>query len=170
MIPAAGIEDQELAITAKRPGVNNPTVARGSNLGARMGCDGQSLLSSTGAVRGAELADPRAVDRQTQMPAIRRECNRGREPAGILQGGQIRPRGVFFDGAGVDTGLPGLCVEALLELADEVLEIVDLVRQVRGMLPLRVEGLLDRGLLLLPLVDQHVQAQLLMREGGEAAR
>src|SRR4029077_3620971 len=170
MIPAAGIEDQELAITAKRPGVNNPTIARGSNLGARMGCDGQPLLSSTGAVRGAELAEPGAVDRQTQMPAIRRKCNCGREPAGILQGGEIRPCGVFLDGAGVDAGLPGFCVEALLELADEVLEVADLMRQVRGVLALRVKRLLDRGLLLLALVDQHVQTQLLVREGGEVAR
>src|SRR5580704_16703838 len=156
MIPAAGIEDQELAITAKRPGVNNPAVARGSNLGARMGCDGQSLLNSTGAVRGAELADPGAIDRQTQMPAIRRKRNRGREPAGILQSGQIGARGVFLDGAGVETGLPGGGVEPLLELADEILEVVDLMRQVRGALLL--------------LVDQHVEAQLLVRECGEVAR
>src|SRR5580704_1897286 len=154
MIPAAGIEDQELAITAKRPGVNNPAVARGSNLGARMGCDGQALLRATGAIRGPELANPRSVDRQTQMPAIRRECNRGREPAGVLQSGQIGTRGVFLDGAGVEAGLPGGAVEALLEPADEVLEVVDLVRQVRGALPLCVERLRDRGLFLLPLVDQ----------------
>src|SRR5579864_8450754 len=134
MIPAAGIEDQELAITAKRPGVNNPTVARGSNLGARMGCDGQPLLSSTGAVRGAELADPGTVDRQTQMPAIRRECNRGREPAGVLQSGKVRARGVFLDGTGVETGLPGGGVEPLLQLGNEVLEVVDLMREVGGVL------------------------------------
>src|ERR1700719_683972 len=170
MIPAAGIEDQELAITAKRPGVNNPAVARGSNLGARTGCDGQSLLGSTGTVRGAELANPRSIDRQTQMPAIRRECNGGREPAGIFQSGQIGARGVFLDGAGVEAGLPGGAVEALLELADEVLEVVDLMRQVRGALPLRVERLRDGGLFLLPLVDQHIEAQLIVREGGEVAR
>src|SRR5580692_7141138 len=170
MIPAAGIEDQELAITAKRSGVNNPAVARGSNLGARTGCDGQSLLSSTGAVRGAELANPRSIDRQTQMPAICRERNRGGEPAGILQGGQVGARGVFLDGARVQAGLPGCAIEALLELGDEVLEVVDLVRQVRGALPLRVQRLLDRGLLLLPLVDQHVEAQLLVRQCGEVAR
>src|SRR5580692_3995775 len=159
MIPAAGIEDQELAITAKRPGVNNPSITRGGNLGAGTGCDGQSLLSSTGAVRGAELANPRSVDRQTQMPAIRRERNSWREPAGILQSGQIGARGVFLDGAGVEAGLPGGAVEALLELADEVLEVVDLMRQLRGALPLRVEGLRDGGLFLLPLVDQHVETQ-----------
>src|ERR1700692_3569329 len=131
MIPAAGIEDQELAITAKRTGVNNPTVARGCNLGARTGRDGQSLLSSTGAVRGAELANPRSIGRQTEMPAIRRECNGGRESAGILQGGQIGARGVFLDGAGVEAGLPGGAVEALLQLADEGLGVVGLMRQAR---------------------------------------
>src|SRR5260370_28211671 len=107
MIAAAGIEDQELAITAKRPGVNNPTIARGSNLGARTGCDGQSLLSSTGAVRGAELANPRSIDRQTQMPAIRRERNGGRGPARLLPSGQIGARGGFPDGAGCGAGLAG---------------------------------------------------------------
>src|ERR1700730_15632616 len=135
-----------------------------------MGCDRKSFLRSTGAVRGAELADPGAIDRQTQMPAIRRKRNRGREPAGILQGGQVGARGVFLDGTGVEAGLPGGAVEALLELGDEVLEVVDLMPQVRGVLPLRVEGLLDGGLLLLARVDQHVEAQLLMRERGEVAR
>src|SRR5580658_3863394 len=135
-----------------------------------MGCEGQSLLSSTAAVRGAELPNPRPVDRQMQMPAIRRERNRGREPARVLQSGQIGARGVFLDGAGVETGLPGGGVEPLLELADEVLEVVDLMREVGGVLPLRVEGLLDGGLLLLPLVDQHIEAQLLVRECSEVAR
>src|SRR5277367_3416084 len=111
-----------------------------------MGCDGQSLLGSTGAVRGAELANPRSIDRQMQMPAIRHKRNRGREPAGILQGGQVGAGGVFLDGAGVETGLPGGGVEPLLELADEVLEVVDLVRQVRGVLTLCVKGLRDGGL------------------------
>src|SRR3984957_20559405 len=119
-----------------------------------MGCDGQSLLSSAAAVRGAELANPRPIDRQMQMPAIRRERNRRREPAGVLQSGQIGTRGVFLDGAGVETGLPGRGVEPLLELADEVLEVVDLVGEVRGVLALRVKGLLGGGLFLLPLVDQ----------------
>src|SRR5580692_2839718 len=104
------------------------------------------------------------------MPAIRRERNGGREPAGILQSGQVGARGVFLDGAGVEAGLPGGAVEALLELADEVLEVVDLMREVSRVLPLRVKGLRDGGLFLLPLVDQHVEAQLLVRECGEVAR
>src|SRR5580698_6909069 len=103
-----------------------------------MGCNGQSLLGSTGAVGGAELADPRPIDRQMQMPAIRHKCNRGREPAGVLQSGQIGARGVFLDGAGVEAGLPGGGVEPLLELADEILEVVDLMGKVGGVLPLRV--------------------------------
>ncbi len=105
-----------------------------------------------------------------QMPAIRHKRNRGREPAGILQSGQVGARGIFLDGAGIEAGLPGGAVEPLLELADEVLEVVDLVGEVRGVLPLCVQGLLDGGLLLLPLVDQHVEAQLLMRQRGEVAR
>src|ERR1700689_4591456 len=125
-----------------------------------MGCDGQTLLSSTSAVGGAELANPRPIDRQMQMPAIRHKRNRGREPAGILQSGQIGTRGVFLDAAGVETGLPGGGVEPLLELRNEVLEVVDLMREVGGVLPLRVEGLLGGGLFLLPLVDQPVEGQL----------
>src|SRR5580704_16142357 len=113
-----------------------------------MGCARKSLLRSTGAVRGAELADPGAVDRQTQMPAIRRECNCGREPAGVLQSGKVGARGVFLDGTGVETGLPGGSVEPLLQLGNEVLEVVDLMREVGGVLTLRVKGLLDGGLLL----------------------
>src|ERR1700722_3097428 len=132
-----------------------------------MGCDGQTLLSSTSAVGGAELANPRPIDRQMQMPAIRHKRNRRRKPAGILQSGQIGTRGVFLYGAGVETGLPSRGVEPLLELADEVLEVVNLVGEVRGVLPLRVEGLLGGRLFLLPLFDQHVEAQLLVRECGE---
>src|ERR1700756_3465921 len=104
------------------------------------------------------------------MPAIRRERNGGGESPWILQSGQVGARGVFFDGAGVEACLPGGAVEALLELADEVLEVVDLMRQVRGALSLRVKGLRDGGLFLLPLVDQHVETQLLVRECGEVAR
>src|ERR1700732_1895817 len=139
MISAAGIEDQELAITAERPGIDDPAVAWGSYLGARVGCDGKSLLGSTGAVGGAELADSRPVDRQAQMPAIRRERHCRRHAARILQRGQIRARRVLLDGAGVGAGLAGGAGESLFELADEVLEIVDLMRQVQGVLALRVE-------------------------------
>src|SRR5437879_3350789 len=34
MIPAPGIEDQELSVAAKRPGVNNPAITRGCDLGS----------------------------------------------------------------------------------------------------------------------------------------
>ena len=89
---------------------------------------------------------------------------------GSFKAAQVGAGGVFLDGAGVEAGLPGGAVEPLLELADEVLEVVDLMRQVRGALPLRVKRLFGGGLFLLPLVDQHVEAQLLVRECGEVAR
>ena len=99
-----------------------------------------------------------------------------------LEGSSVKVLGdaVFvFGGDAIDRGPHGRKLvttlsaakrEALLELADEILEVVDLVRQVRGVLPLGVERLLDGGLFLLPLVDQHVEAQLLVRESGEVAR
>src|SRR4051795_10634188 len=37
MIAATGIEDQELSVAAKRPGVNNPAITRGCDLGADPG-------------------------------------------------------------------------------------------------------------------------------------
>ena len=40
MIAAAGIQDQELAVIAERPGINNPAIAGGGDLGAGAGRDG----------------------------------------------------------------------------------------------------------------------------------
>src|ERR1700731_2504458 len=101
MIPAAGIEDQELPIAAKWAGVNHPAVAWGGNLSTGPGGDGEPFLGSTDAVGGAELADSRAIDRQTQMPAGRREgYGRGKTPR-ILQGSEIGTRRILADGAGV---------------------------------------------------------------------
>src|SRR5580698_9112937 len=130
MIAAASVKDQELPITAKRPGVNHPTVAGRGYLGARVGCNRNALLSSTNAVGRTELANARPVHRQRQMPAIRRECNRGREPARIFQRGKIGTGGVCLDGAGIEACLARIAVEILFELADQVLEIVDLMGEI----------------------------------------
>src|SRR5208282_2167520 len=156
MIPAAGIEDQELPIAAKWAGVNNPTVARGGNLGAGVGCDGESLLGSADAIGGTELADSHPVDRQTQVPASRRERHRRRKAARIPECGEVGARRIFLDRAGLDASLAGGAIESLFELGDEILQIVDLMRQLRSALPLRVERLLGGGLPVLPLVDEHI--------------
>src|ERR1700757_4642840 len=90
MIPAAGIEDQELPVTSKRPGVNNPAVAGRGDLGTGPSGDGQALLGSTGAVGAAELADSRAGDRQTQVAARIGEGDRRRKASGIAQRSEPR--------------------------------------------------------------------------------
>ena len=61
-------------------------------------------------------------------------------------------------------------VRTRLELGDEIFEVVHLVRQINGMLPFGVERLFGGGLLFLPRVDQHVQAELLVREPVEILR
>src|SRR6266404_6081050 len=44
MIPAPGIEDQELSVAAKRAGVNNPAVTRGCDLRSGPGSQRNALL------------------------------------------------------------------------------------------------------------------------------
>src|SRR5579863_717102 len=97
MITAAGIEDQELAIAAKRTGVNDPTVAGRGNLRARKGGDRLSSLGSLGPIGGAEVADFCTVDRQVQVAAHGGKRHRGREPTGVLERGKIRPGGILLD-------------------------------------------------------------------------
>ena len=69
MIAAAGIEDQELPIAAKPPGVNNPTVAGRGDFATGPGGDRQTFLSSAQTIGPAELPNAGAVDRQAQTPA-----------------------------------------------------------------------------------------------------
>src|SRR6202034_4396664 len=91
MIPAAGIQDQELPIAAKRARVNNPTVAWRGNLRARPAGDGESLLGSSEAVGTTELADFHAVHRQAQMPAGGGKRNGGSEATGGVERGEGGP-------------------------------------------------------------------------------
>src|SRR5665213_3565193 len=63
MIPAPGIEDQELSVAAKRARVNNPAVTRGCDLRAGPGCQGNAFFDATRTVGTAKIANPGAVDR-----------------------------------------------------------------------------------------------------------
>src|SRR5579863_3182940 len=112
MIPATGIQDQELPIAPKRAGVNYPAIARRCDLRAGMSADRQALPRSTDAVRGAEFADFHAVNRQPQVSACRSERNRWDEAAGILKGGQIGARRIFLDRAGLSVRRAGGGIEA----------------------------------------------------------
>src|SRR3954469_8592951 len=63
MIPAPGIEDQELSVASERPCINNPAVARGCDLGAGPGSQRNAFLYAAGPIGTAKFADFHAVDR-----------------------------------------------------------------------------------------------------------
>src|SRR6266404_4270241 len=66
MIPAPGVEDQELSVAAKRPGVHNPAITRGCDLGSRPACQRNASFYATGAVGGAKFANLDAVNRHCE--------------------------------------------------------------------------------------------------------
>ena len=63
MIPAAGVQDQELSVGSERTRVNDEPVARGCDLGAGPGRDGKALFGPSHAVRVAEIPDFNPVNR-----------------------------------------------------------------------------------------------------------
>ena len=63
MIPATGIQDQELTVTAKWAGVHNPSIARSCDLRSRPRCPRNASFYAAGAVGSAKFAKPGAVYR-----------------------------------------------------------------------------------------------------------
>src|SRR6478736_8984005 len=63
MIPAPGIEDQELTVAAKRAGINNPAVTRGCDLCTGLGCQRNAFFCATGTVRSAKIANLGPINR-----------------------------------------------------------------------------------------------------------
>src|ERR1700728_15792 len=128
MIPATGIEDQELPIAAKWARVNDPSVAGRGDLCAGARRDRNTFLSSAEAVGSAELADPRPVHRHTEVPAGGGEGHPRSNAAGIMEGGEVRPP-LPGSGGGV-TSRAGRPVAARFELGDQVLQVVDLASEI----------------------------------------
>src|SRR5438105_15683356 len=64
MIPAPGIEDQELSVAAEGSGVNNPTVTRGCDLRAGPGCQRNAFFDATRTIGTAKIANPGPIDRK----------------------------------------------------------------------------------------------------------
>src|SRR3954467_13671532 len=67
MIPAPGIEDQELSVAAEGTCVNNPAVTRGCDLGAGPGGQRNAFFDATRAVGTAKIANLAAIDRQSEQ-------------------------------------------------------------------------------------------------------
>src|SRR4029077_10006203 len=66
MIPAPGIEDQELSVASEWTSVNNPAVTRGCDLGCRPGCQRNALFYAANAVGTAKFPDFDAINRQSE--------------------------------------------------------------------------------------------------------
>src|SRR6266851_5747449 len=66
MIPAPGVEDQELSVAAKRSGVNYPAITRGCDLGAGPRCQRNAFFDATCTIGTAKFANPGAINRQRE--------------------------------------------------------------------------------------------------------
>src|SRR6185503_6995668 len=159
MITATGIQDQELAIAAKRASVSNPPFAGGGNLGAGTRSDRLPLLGSTDAVGPAEVADFHAVNRLPQVTAHRGESDRRRKPARVLERREGGTGCILFDRARLGMRAARCRIERRFELGDEVLEAFSLTGELGGARTLGFKRLFGLRLLLLALVDQKVHAQ-----------
>src|SRR5882762_5989709 len=63
MIPATGIEDQELSVAAERSCVNNPAVTRGCDLRSGPGRQRNAFFYPAGAIGTAKFANLDAINR-----------------------------------------------------------------------------------------------------------
>src|SRR3954454_8054020 len=155
MIPASGIEDQELTVAAEGSGVNNPAVTRGCDLSAGTGCQRNAFFRPTDPVGTAKVANPGSVNRQRQQSLGGGERNRRAQPAGIFQRGKI---GLAVERCGRAlqvgrSGRSGGAFQLLLHPTDQALQAVGLTRQSQRAGALRFKVFLDGALLALALFD-----------------
>src|ERR1700687_5848665 len=66
MIPAPGIEDQELSVAAKGSCVNNPAITRCCDPGSRPGCQRNAFFRATCAIGTAKIANLDAINRHRE--------------------------------------------------------------------------------------------------------
>src|SRR5262245_20346479 len=126
MIPATGIEDQELSVAAEGPSVNNPAIARGCDLATDLGGQRNAFFHATGAVGTAKIAKLGAINRVSEKPLGGGKGDRRALPGGVLESPQIRlaargSRGALLDGGG---GRFGGAFQVLLHLGDQALQAV----------------------------------------------
>src|SRR5258705_10721912 len=164
MIPATGIEDQELSVASEGTSVNNPAVTRGCDLCTGPGGQRNAFFHATCSVGTAEIANPGAINRISEESLGGGKGNRGAEPGGVLQSPQIRlavwsGRGAFEAGR---RGRLGGTFQVLLHLGDQALQAVDLFGQRNGAGAPGSHVFFDRALLALALVDQGCEPDLIV--------
>src|SRR3954469_17532400 len=164
MIPAPGIQDQELSVAAERSGVNNPTVTRGCDLRARSGCQRNAFFDATRLVGTAKIANLGAIDRKCQQSLGRGKGDRRAQSRRVLQptdiGLAVRGRWRPLHAGG--RGRLGGALEVLLHLGDQSLQTVDLLGQRDGARAFRFHVLFDRALLALAFADQCGKPDLIV--------
>src|SRR5215475_2002116 len=166
MIPATGIQDQELSVAAERSGINNPTVTRRCDLRPGPGRQRNAFFYATGAVGTAKIANLCTVNRKSKKSLGRCEGDRRAAAVRIFQRSQIRlaiggRRRAL--GIGARGGVRGAS-DVLLHFGDQTLEIIDLLGQRNGARALGLDVLFHGRLLALSLVDQRTQSRLIIPE------
>src|SRR6478609_11904779 len=63
MIPATGVEDQELSVAAERSGVHNPAITRRCDLGTGPSCQRNAFFYAARAVGTAKIANLDPINR-----------------------------------------------------------------------------------------------------------
>ena len=140
MIPAAGIQDQELPVGTERPGIDHPAVARRGDLGAGTGGDRQTAFGAPKPVRWPQIPGLRTpLAGKGSFPLSGSEGDRRGQAAGVLERGHIRPvvgRLAILAGARRRAGGAGAGFEVRFELGDQLSEIGRLAGQLRRPDPL----------------------------------
>src|SRR4029079_17399082 len=127
MIPAPGVEDQELSIAAERAGIDNPAITRRRDLGAGPGSQGNALLDTADPIGTAKIPDLVTVNRERQEPLGRCEGDRRGGPGPVLEstrtglgaGGRLGLG--LLGGLGRLLGGLGGALQILLHLGDQPL-------------------------------------------------
>src|SRR5713101_8557513 len=90
MIPAPGIQDQELSVAAKRSGVNNPAITRCCDLGSGPGRQRNAFFNPAGTIGTAKLANLDAINRERETTLGGGKSNRRAPPGGVRQPSETR--------------------------------------------------------------------------------
>src|ERR1700759_1407391 len=159
MIPAPGIEDQELSIAAERTSVNTPAVTRRCNLCAGPRCQRNAFFYAAGAVGTAEIADFGAVNRESEQALGGGKSDRRRGAVWVLEKRRIGPAALACSGGPFRRGL-----HVLLHFRDQALQAVGLFGERDCARALSLHVLFDRALLALPLIDQGGKPRLIRLE------
>src|SRR5439155_6884347 len=121
MIPAPGIEDQELSVAPEGSGVNNPAITRCCDLSPGLGCQGNAFFYATRTVGTAKFANLAAIDRKSEQAPGGGKCDGRAQSGRVLQ----RPKVGFAVGGSRSALQAGGCgrlgrtLQVLLHFRDQ---------------------------------------------------